>query len=300
MELRTLRYFAESARLQSMTRAAESLHVTQPTLSRQLKELEDELGQKLFVRGSYSIHLTPEGEILYKRACDMLSIADRTLREFGDMKEFNGGDVYIGCAESQGIRYLAKAAKSLQERYPGFRINIFSGNAESVMERLRKGLLDFAVIVKEVSSPEYYDITIPHKDIWGLLMRKDSPLLAHKEIPVEMLSQLPLIASAQTITREMSPWFADNRDRLNIVATYNLSYNASLLVQEGIGYAMVFEGLIHTGGDSILSFRPITPAIVSPMHVIWGRQQLLSKAAQLFKEELLSVLNVTQSGDGTD
>ena len=281
MELRVLRYFVACAKAQSMTRAAERLHITQPTLSRQLKELEEELGQKLFLRSNYSIHLTPEGEILYKRALDILDLADRTVAEFDAMQAFNGGDIYIGCAESEGISYIAKAFRCLQDRYPNLHIHLYSGNAERVMERLDKGLLDFAVIVQNIEMARYASLVLPSKDTWGLIMRKDSPLVSQKEIPVESLAGLPLIVSRQGATAEMPAWFQENYDRLSIVATYDLLYNASILVKEGVGYALGFDKLVNTGADSILCFRPLTPKIESPMYLLWNRTQVFSQAAAL-------------------
>ncbi len=149
MELRVLRYFATSAREGSMTKAAEKLHVTQPTLSKQIKELEEELGQKLFIRGNYNIHLTPEGEILYKRALDILEMADQTTAEFASMNQFNGGDLYLGCAESDGIS-ACQNCRTTTEKHANLHFHLYSGNAETVCERLDKGLLDFAFVVQNI------------------------------------------------------------------------------------------------------------------------------------------------------
>lgn len=290
MEIRVLRYFVAAAQEESMTKAAIKLHVTQPTLSRQLAQLEDELGQKLFQRTNYSIYLTTEGKILYKRALDILSMVDRTVDEFDAMKDFNGGDVYIGCAESEGISYVGKAAKQLRDSYSNIRFHLYSGNAEAVTERLDKGLLDFSVVVQEIDTAKYVSLPIPSKDIWGLIMRKDSLLAKKSEICLEELLDLPLILSRQGITAEMPDWFQKNQDRLNVVATYDLLYNASILVKEGLGYALGFDKLINTGSDSVLTFCPIIPTIESPMRLIWNRSQILSKAAQLFLEQFKELI----------
>lgn len=286
MELRVLRYFVEAAKEESMTNAAFKLHVTQPTLSKQIKELEEELGQKLFVRGNYNIHLTPEGEILYKRALDILDMVDLTTSEFASMKEFNGGSVYLGCAESEGITLIAKAAKQLQEEYHHMCFHLYSGNAETVCDRLDKGLLDFAVVVQNVDLSKYACIDLPVVDTWGLIMRKDSPMVSKKSIAVEELIGLPLIVSKQGATNEMPEWLQKNYDRLHIVATYNLIFNASILVREGLGYALGFDKLVHTGAESILCFRPIQPTMFSPMRLIWRKEQHLSKAAELFLKKI--------------
>ncbi len=286
MELRVLRYFVEAAKEESMTNAAIKLHVTQPTLSKQIKELEEELGQKLFVRGNYKIRLTAEGEILYKRALDILDMVDLTTSEFASMNEFNGGNLYLGCAESEGITLLAKAAKQLQEEYHHLHFHLYSGNAETVCERLNKGLLDFAVVVQNIDLSKYAYLDLPVTDTWGLLMRKDSPLVSKAAISLEELIGLPLIVSRQGATNEMPQWMQKNYNRLQIVATYDLIFNASILVREGLGYALGFDKLIHTGAESILCFRPIIPAMTSPMRLIWRKEQRLSKAAELFLKKV--------------
>lgn len=291
MELRVLRYFVEAAREKSMTGAAHKLHVTQPTLSKQIKELEEELGQKLFIRGNYQIHLTPEGSILYKRALDILEMVDLTSAEFASMKEFNGGDIYIGCAESDGMTLIARAAGRLRSEYKNLHFHLYSGNAESVCERLDKGLLDFAVVVQNIDLSKYDFLDLPVKDTWGLIMRKDSPMVAKSEVALEKLTELPLIVSRQGATSEMPQWLQKNYARLNIVATYDLIFNASILVREGLGYALGFDKLVNTGLESILCFRPIVPAIVSPMRLIWRKDQQFSRAAELFLREVECTCN---------
>ena len=286
MELRVLRYFVESMRCKSITRAAEKLHVTQPTLSRQLKELEDELGQKLFERSGYGIVPTSAGEILLNRASDILDLADKTENEFHSMKEYQGGDVYIGCAESEGMRIIARAVADLRQRHPRFRVHIHSGNAETVIDLLEKGLLDFAVVVQEFDLSRYGVRLLTHRDTWGLVIRKDSPLASMREIPVEALAGLPLIVSAQGITPEMPEWFRENGERLNIVATYNLVYNASILVGEGVGVALTLSGLVASGPESVLCFRPISPTFESPLRIIWSRQKPMSRSAELLLNEV--------------
>lgn len=286
MELRVLRYFVTVAQTGNITRAAQQLHLTQPTLSRQLKELEQQLGQPLYHRSNYSVILTPAGRILYQRAMDLLELADKTLAEFDAMQAFNGGDIHIGCAESEGISLLAQVFHQLQQRYPNLRIHLYSGNAQLVTERLEKGLLDFAVVVQMVDVTRFAAFPLPARDLWGLILRKDSPLVAQREIPLEQLLTLPLIVSRQGVTSEMHPWFLENYDRLHIVATYDLLYNASLLVKEGIGCALGFDKLVDTGASSLLCFRPLTPRIESPMRLIWNKTQVLSRAAALFVDTL--------------
>ena len=289
MELRVLRYFVQAAKEESMTNAALKLHVTQPTLSKQIKELEEELGQKLFVRGNYNIHLTPEGEILYKRALDILDMVDKTTSEFACMNAFNGGNLHLGCAESQGIALVARAAKRLASTYDHLHFHLYSGNAETVCERLDKGLLDFAVVVQNIDLSKYAYLDLPVTDTWGIIMRKDSPLVSKAAIAIEELIGLPLIVSRQGATNEMPQWLQKNYDRLHIVATYDLIFNASILVREGLGYALGFDKLVHTGADSVLCFRPIVPTMSSPMRLIWRKEQRFSKAADLFLEEIKQI-----------
>ena len=290
MELRVLRYFVEAAREESMTNAARKLHVTQPTLSKQIKELEEELGQKLFVRGNYQIRLTPEGEILYKRALDILEMVDLTALEFSSMKDFNGGDIHLGRAESDGVTLLAKVAKQLQGEYKNLHFHLYSGNPETVCERLDKGLLDFAVVVQNVDLSKYAYLDLQVADTWGLIMRKDSPMVAKETIAVEDLTEIPLIVSRQGTTNEMPEWRHKNYDRLNIVATYDLIFNASILVKEGLGYALGLDKLVNTSAESILCFRPIVPVISSPLRLIWRKDQRFSQSALLYLEKVKEVI----------
>lgn len=230
MEIRVLRYFLEIAREGSVTRAAERLHVSQPTLSKQIKELEAELEKKLFIRSSFSVRLTEEGMLLLKRAEDILDMVGKTEAEFKALGEITGGDVRIGCAESDGMKYLAQRVKSLQEQYPRLRLHLYSGNTEDVEERLDRGLLDFAVIAQEVDLSKYNYLEFPAADTWGVVMRKDSPLAKKEAVRMKDLLNLPLICSRPGITEDYPKWFGEKVDTLNIVATFNLSYNAGVLV----------------------------------------------------------------------
>lgn len=286
MEIRVLRYFLEAAREGNITRAAERLHVSQPTLSKQLKDLEGELGKKLFVRSNYSIKLTDEGMLLRGRAEDILAMVDKTAEEFKSLGEITGGDIRVGCAESDGIKHLARSVKALQERHPRIRLHIYSGNTEDLSDRLDKGLLDFAVLAQEVDLSKYNYLELPYADTWGLVMRKDSPLAQKEAVQIEDLLELPLICSRQGITEDFPKWFEEKVDRLNIVATFNLAYNAGILVREGIGCALSFDKLIYTGTDSELCFRPLTPALETKLYVVWKRYQMFTKAAEALLKQL--------------
>lgn len=286
MELRVLRYFLEVAREGNITRAGARLHVSQPTLSKQLKDLEGELGKKLFVRSNYSIKLTDEGMLLRKRAEDIVDMVDKTTGEFKSLGEITGGDIRIGCAESDGIKHLARCAKALQEQYPRIRLHLYSGNTEDLSERLGRGLLDFAVLAQEVDLSKYNYIELPASDTWGVVMKKDSPLARKETVQMEDLLGLPLICSRQGITEDFPKWFEEKVDQLNIVATFNLAYNAGILVREGLGYALSFDKLIHTGLGSDLCFRPLTPALETNLYVVWKKYQVFTKVAEVFLQRL--------------
>lgn len=289
MEIRVLKYFLAVAREENMTRAAQYLHVTQPTLSKQIKQLEEEVGKKLFVRSNYSIRLTEEGMLLKKRAQDIISMVDKTMDEFRSLDEINGGDIYIGGAESQTIAYVARAAKKLYERYPNIRFHLYSGNTETVTERLDKGLLDFGIIVQDVDLKKYNYLKVPAKDQWGIIMKKDCELARQEVITKEDLMALPLIVSRQGITEDYPKWFGEKIDDLHIVATFDLIYNASLMVKEGLGYALSFDHLVDTSTESSLCFRPLEPSLETDMYVIWKKYQVFTPLAQLLLEEMKDI-----------
>lgn len=290
MELRVLQYFLAVAREQNISSAAESLHLSQPTLSTQLKALEQELGKQLLIRGtkgSRKVLLTEEGMILRKRAEEILELVRMTENEISLSDEAVAGDVYIGTGESDMIRIFAKAAKKLQEMYPDIHYHILSGNAVFVQEHLDKGLVDFGVVYGPVDTNIYSSIEIPIHDIWGVLMRKDSPLAKKECIQPQDLWDKPLIVSSQESGGwPLLQWLQRDIAKLNIVATYNLVFNASLLVEEGLGYALCFDKLIHITDESDLCFRPLSPQMEASASIIWKRYQVFSKAAQKFMDTL--------------
>ncbi len=291
MEIRVLRYFLAIAREGSITNAANFLHVTQPTLSRQIRDLEEELGQKLFIRRSHSMTLTAEGMILRKRAEEIVSMVDKTEAEFNSMENVVGGDIYIGGGETEGIRLIAEIAHDLREDYPDIHYHLYSGNSEDVTERLDKGLLDFGILIQPADISKYDYINIPTKDTWGVVMRRDSPLARKKMIQKEDLLGVPLICSRQAISgdrrnNEFAGWFGEDFDKLDIVTTFNLVYNAAIMVEAGIGYAITIDKIANTGENSSLCFRPLEPRLDSGLNVIWKKYQVFSSAAELFLEKL--------------
>lgn len=291
MEIRVLRYFLAIAREGSITNAANFLHVTQPTLSRQIHDLEEELGQKLFIRGSHSMTLTVEGMILRKRAEEIVSMVDKTEAEFNSMENIISGDIYIGGGETDAIKLVAHIAKELRKNYPGIHYHLYSGNSEDVTERLDKGLLDFGILIQPADISKYDYINIPAKDTWGVVMRKDSPLAKKDSIQKEDLLNVPLICSRQAIAQERSgnefaEWFGEDFDKLDIVTTFNLVYNAAIMVEAGIGYAVTIDKIANTSETSNLCFRPLEPRLDSGLNIIWKKYQVFSSAAELFLEEL--------------
>lgn len=294
MELRVLQYFLAVAREQSISGAAESLHLSQPTLSTQLKAMEEELGKQLLIRGtrgSRRVTLTEEGMILRKRAEEILSLVKKAQQEISNPDETIVGDVYIGTGETDIVRLMAKAAKKIQEQYPDIHYHISSGNAEYVLEYLDKGLIDFGLIYGTADPQKYESIPIPLKDTWGVLMRRDSPLAQKKSIQPEDLLDKPLILSHQRSDNpHIAGWLNQDISKLKIVATYNLVFNASLLVDEGLGYALTLDKLIHTEGTD-LCFRPLSPQLDAAACLIWKRYQVFSKAAECFLQKLRDILS---------
>lgn len=287
MELRVLRYFLAVAREENITAAANRLHITQPTLSKQLMELEAELGKKLFLRGKRKITLTEEGMFLRKRAQEIVDLADKTESVFKMQEEVVGGDVHIGGGETEAIRYIAKAIERLRALHPQIRFHLYSGNGEDIAERLDKGLIDFGLFVGLSDLKKYDYLKLPTFDTWGLLLRKDAPLASHHSIVPEDLLGLPLLCSRQAlIQNELAGWLGYSTEKLNLVGSYNLIYNASVMVEEGICAALSIDGLINTSGDSNLCFRPLKPAMSAGLIVAWKKYQVFSKAAEKFLELL--------------
>ncbi|HJD22714.1 MAG TPA: LysR family transcriptional regulator [Firmicutes bacterium] len=293
MELRVMEYFLAVAREQNITAAAESLHISQPALSTQLKNLEDELGKQLLIRGvkgSRKVILTEEGMILRKRAEEILSLVKRTENEIAQSDETIAGNVFIGTGETEIVRLFAVVAKKLQTKYPDIQYHISSGNAEHVLEYLDKGLIDFGLLSAEIDTQKYEAIPVPIKDTWGVLMRRDSPLAEKEAICPEDLWDKPLIVSHQkgdSVYR--SQWLQREESELHIVATYNLLFNASLLVDEGLGYALCYDKLINTQG-SRLCFRPLSPRLEAYGFIVWKKYPVFSKAANIFLQCLRKML----------
>ena len=291
MELRVLQYFLAVTREQSISGAAEALHLSQPTLSRQLKDLEDELGKQLFIRGSRRITLTEEGMILRTRAEEVLELIQKTEHEIAINNDMIAGNVYIGSGETDAVRYFAQTARALHDAYPDIHCQISSGDTTDILEDLDKGLIDFGLIFGSADTSKYEYITFPVRDTYGILMRKDSPLASKEQICPEDLWDKPLMCNRNTKDGDvLTTWLQRNLSEVNLVSTYNLLFNASLMVDEGIGYAFALDKIINVSGEGSLCFRPLNPPLHASMHLIWKKYQFLPKAAAKFLEKFQEII----------
>ena len=286
MEIRTLRYFLAVAREENMSRAAELLHVTQPTLSKALKALEDELGKKLFTRHSFSIALTEEGVLLRNRAEDLVSMADKIEKEFLSLDELTGGELYFGLAESYQIRYLAREIRTFKLSYPGLRYHITSGDTEQVTEKLDKGLLDFAVICETPDERKYHFVSFPEADYFGAAIPADSPLAGKESITADDLAGMPLFCSEQSWENDIRPWARERFSALRLEGSFRLAYNGSMFAKEGLGILLTLNNLIDTSAESGLVFRPLSPRLEMKMYLIWNKYQSFTPIAERFLKQI--------------
>lgn len=292
MDIKDLKYFIAVADNGSITKAAEQLYVTQPNLSRQLQKLEREAGKKLFERGARQITLTEAGRMLYRRACEIAELLDKTQNELLSEGDDVRGTVTIGGGESYAVGLIAKAAREVTDRYPHVRFDFFSGDTDAVCEKLDKGLIDFGVLIEPSTPEKYNSVRLPLTDTWGILARKDSPIAAKDKVSTDELKGLPLIFSAHSFKKNpITERFGERLADLNVVATYNLLYNASLMVEQGIGYAVGLDRIVNVSGDSPLKFLPFEPPLETHLDVAWKKHGELSLAAKAFLSSLRSVLS---------
>ena len=286
MEIRTLRYFLAVAREENMSRAAAMLHVTQPTLSKALRALEDEFGKKLFTRHSFSISLTEEGVLLRDRAEDLISMADRIERDFLSLDDITGGDIYFGLAESYQMRYLAREIGSFKAVYPNLRYHITSGDTEQVTEKLDKGLLDFAVICEPPNEQKYDYVLFPEADYFGAVLPAGSPLAEKERITAADLAGLPLFCSEQSWENDIRPWAKERFASLRLEGSFRLAYNGSLFAKEELGILLTLNNLIDTSPESGLVFRPLSPRLEMKLYLIWNKYQSLTPIAERFLRQI--------------
>ena len=295
MDIRVLKYFLAVAKECSITKAANVLHITQPTLSRQLQDLENELNHQLLIRGKNSILLTDEGHILRQRAEEIVGIAEKTKKEFLSTKNIIKGTIYIGSGESYVISLITDIIKNIQTEHKEIKFAFLSGDAQDLCEKLDKGLLDFAILIEPVNISKYDYITLPKKDCWGIIMKKDCTLAKKEKIKFEDLKKLPIIFSNQLLKKYSAndmffKWFKGNLKNLNIVATYNLFYNAGLMVNSGVGYAVTLDKLVNTTSNSNLIFKPLSPKLESKWNIVWKKSTLFSSATKLFLKKVKELL----------
>lgn len=294
MELRILNYFLTVVYEENITNAAEKLHITQPTLSRQMMQLEEELGVQLFKRGKRKIALTSEGMLLKRRAEELLDLANKTEREFKEKQPFMNGEIAIGGGETQSMHVLAQVIKTFSEEYPQVTYKFYSADADDIKERVDMGLIDICLLTEPVDVEKYDFIRIPKKEKWGVLMKKDSPLAQKDTISPSDLEPYPIITAGRSIVRnELANWFGDIYEQLQIIATYNLIYNAAIMVEEGLGYAVCLEKLVSVSDERDICFKPFSPILETGVVIAWKKYQVFSPATAKFIEMLKYALRAS-------
>ena len=268
MDLRVLKYFVTIAQEESITKASKLLYVSQPTLSRQIKDLEEELGKKLFVRSNYSVKLTKDGFLLRQKAMEILSMVKKTKDELMATDNIDGGEIHIGCPESIGLTSLFKVISDLNHDYPHIKYHIYSAAICEVLDRLANGIIDLAIILQTVDVAKYNFIDLKHADTWGLIMKRDHPLAQKDTISKEDLFDVPLICSRESLKRELHFFFKDDISKIDVIATYDLIFNATLMVRQNLGCILGLKNIINTDDNSDLCFRPLTPALKSSLKLI--------------------------------
>ena len=296
MEIRVLQYFLAVAKERNILAAAERLHISQPTLSRQLKTLEEELGKTLFIRGNRHITLTDEGLILRKRAEEVLMLINKTESEISVGGRDIAGDIHIGAVESEHIRIMAKAGRVLSAAHPNVRFHIIGGDANFVYDQVENGLLDFGLVFYRTNPAKCECLTIKSKETWGLLMPKNAPLAKKESLSPDDLRDIPLIVPQQfeednKVSHFLDSWLQYNSVELKIVATHSHLFGASVMVEEGLGYTLCFDNTIYTERNTRLCFRPLNWEYEVIMYIVWKKNQVMSKAAGLFLETLRSSMD---------
>ncbi len=283
MEIRVLQYFLAVAREENITKAAALLHITQPTLSRQLMQMEEELGVKLFRRGKHHILLTEEGMLLRRRAQEIVDLAEKTEKELKHGEETVSGEISIGCGETRNMKPLSEMMASFQQKYPDVSFSIYTAIADDVKERLENGILDMGLLLEPVEISRYHYMRMPLKEKWHVLMRRDSRLAGKQKIMPDDLADVPLImAKRQSVRNVLENWFGHGKEKLHVVSTCNIShYNQSVMVESGIGMALVME---FSCDQDTLCLRPLEPALESGCVLVWKKNQALSPAMLRFIE----------------
>lgn len=282
MELRVLKYFLTAVQEGSITNAAKSLHLTQPTLSRQLIELEEELGVTLFKRGGRQLTLTDDGMLLKQRASELLSLAEKTKREFTEQKELVGGMISIGSVESTAMRLLPILLENFLKKYPRVQYDLYSGTGDDIKEKIDKGLIDVGFLTEPADIGEYEYYRLPMKDRWGVLMRKDDPLADRHFVTMDQIAGLPLILPWRDLLQKEIAGWGEGMKSPNVFATYHLLLSAVLMVERGMGYAICLDGAGAVRSDTDTCFVPLKPARVAGNLTIWRKNRIFNPATSLF------------------
>ena len=295
MEIRVLKYFLTVAREEGINRAAEVLHITQPTLSRQLSQLEEEVGVKLFHRGARKITLTNEGILLRRRAEEILALVDRTEAELTQQEELVEGRIVIGCGELAAVQILPKMIQTFNQKYPLVTYDIFTANADLVKEQMEKGLIDIGVLLEPIDIEKFDFIRLTKKERWIVLMRPDDPLTEKERIKAKDLEGLPLILPRrQNVQNEVANWFGDSFQKVQILFTSNFNTNSAIMVQGGLGYSLVIEGAVPFWDKEKMTYRPLEPELVASSVLAWKKQQPFSLAASKFIEHMKCFLSISR------
>lgn len=293
MDLRLLEYFLAVARAGNITKAAEQLHVTQPTISRQLMELEELLGTPLLTRGKRQVTLTDAGVLFQQRAREMVDLMEKTRRDLSEQKDLVGGTVSLGCVESCASRMLPEVLKEFSALHPQVRYELYSADGDDIREKLDRGELDFGILLEPVEAAKYDGLRLPYREVWGLLMRRDDPL-AEKEVllPQDVLP-LPLLLPRREIVQDnIAGWFGVKRGGLNVFSSQNLINNAALLVEAGLGYAVCVGGAFDIRGGEELCFRPFAPERTTGHVMAWKKNRVFHSAASRFRDFVAEKLPV--------
>lgn len=298
MEIRILKYFLAVAEEENITAAAKKLHMTQPALSRQMMELEKELGKPLFLRTNKRTYLTEEGLYLKQRAQEIVSLVEKTTADLQTTSQKIDGQIHFGAGETDVMGVFAQAIGRIHRDHPKIRFHLFSGNSDDILEKLESGLLDFGLVFSAAISDKYHQIPVPLSNVRGILMRRDSPWAKYPRITQDMLVRMPLITPSRTAYNQssLSQWCGSDVEKLNIVATYNLIFNAVFLVETGIGNALCLENLVDTSQSGSLCFSPLDPPSYATPVLIWKKGKTLSKASAVFLEEIKKELGKAGPG----
>ncbi|MDE6728221.1 MAG: LysR family transcriptional regulator [Oscillospiraceae bacterium] len=296
MEIRVLRYFLTVVQEQSITKAAEVLHITQPTLSRQLAQMEDEIGVKLFDRGSRRITLTNEGLLLRRRAEEILQLVDKTEKELIEQDEQIEGKITVGCGELGSVQLLPDLFESFRKKYPLVTFDIYTATADHVKEQMDRGLMDIGLLLEPIDIEKYDFIRLDMKEHWIVVMRPDCPLAEREYVTAKDLSDLPLIMPRRLkVQSELASWFGDYYDELNVLFTSNLNTNSAVMVSSGLGYSIVIEGMMPFWDQSKITYRPLYPPLTATSVLAWKRGQPFSLAATKFIEHIKCFLSMDKA-----